>query len=148
MSANSPIVKDSHIEIAYNWTTGKAIGRFLTELRDNKKIKGLKCPACGKVYVPPHDICEVCYVEMNEWVDLEGTGTLKSYCIVNKETPNQPLKPPYAVGLIRLDGADTDFMHLIGDVDHKTIQCGMRLKPRWKDQTEGDILDIAYFRPV
>ena len=148
MSEISPIVKDAHIEIAYNWTTGKAIGHFLTGLRDNQKIKGLKCTSCRKVYVPPHNICEACYAEMDEWVELEGTGTVESYSIINKETPNQPLKPPYAVALIRLDGADTNFIHLIGEVDLKDIACGMRVKPRWEDEPEGNILDIAYFRPV
>ena len=148
MSEISPAVKDAHIEIAYNWTTGRAIGRFLTELRDRKKIYGLRCPTCGKVYVPPHDLCDACYVEMTEWVALTGTGTLKSYCIIHKETPNQPLQPPYAVGAIRLDGADTDFIHLIGGCEHATIQCGMRLTPQWKAQPEGNILDIAYFRPA
>lgn len=148
MSANSPTVKDSIIEIAYNWTTGRAIGHFFTEFRDNQKIWGLRCPSCQRVYVPPQDFCDSCFLDMEDWVEMPGTGKLESYSIINGENPNQPVKPPYVIGLIRLDGADTNFIHIIGGVDLDHIQCGMVVKPRWKDKPQGNILDIIHFEPV
>ena len=145
---NTSIVKDSFIEISYKWTTGKAVGRFFTEFRDHQKIWGLKCSCCKKVYVPPQDLCEACFVEMNDWLELTGTGALESYTIVHEENPNQPVPPPYAIGLIRLDGADTQFMHLVGGVELDRIECGLRVKPVWKKKPEGNILDIVHFEPV
>lgn len=148
MTSNLPMVKESTIEIAYEWTTGKALGRFFTEFRDHQKIMAVKCPSCERVYVPPQEFCESCFVDMNDWVELDGIGTLKSFTIIRRETPNQPVAPPYAVGLIRLEGANTDFIHLIGGVDMDRIQRGMKVKPRWKDDPEGNILDILFFEPL
>ncbi len=148
MTSITPMVKESTIEIAYKWTTGKALGRFFTELRDHQKIMAIKCPSCGRVYVPPQEFCESCFVDMNDWVELDGTGTLESFTIIRRQTPNQPVAPPYAVGLIHFTGADTDLIHLIGGVDMDRIHCGMTVKPRWKDEPAGNILDIVFFEPV
>jgi uncharacterized OB-fold protein len=127
--------------------TGATGTRFLSEIRDNKKIMGIKCPTCGKVYVPPRSHCPVDFAKMTEWVDLSGKGTLSSYTVVRYEEPYLPKEPPFAYGVIQMDGADTGMAHILGEVDLDKIKVGMRLEPVFKEEREGSILDIAHFKP-
>ena len=41
--------------------------------------------------------------------------------------------PPYAYGVIKLDGADTGIVHLIGGVDLNKIKVGMKMEPVYAD---------------
>jgi uncharacterized OB-fold protein len=125
-------------------TTGT---KFLKTIRDEKKIMGIKCPSCSKVYVPPRTHCPTCFVRMSEWVDLDGKGTLSSYTVVRYEEPYQPKPVPFAFGVIQMNGADTGMVHVLGDVDLDKIEVGMALEPVFKEEREGSILDIDYFRP-
>ncbi len=65
----------------FNWSVGRHGSKFLTELRDHKKILGIKCPSCGKVYVPPRRVCGRCFVEMSEFVELPPRGTLTAFSV-------------------------------------------------------------------
>jgi len=55
---------------------------------------------------------------------------------------------PLIYGLIRLDGADTNFVHLLGEIDPAAIEIGMRVEAVFKEERGGSILDIAYFKPI
>jgi uncharacterized OB-fold protein len=56
---------------------------------------------------------------------------------------------PVAYGIIKLDGADTGFVHMLGEVDLDKIKIGMRVKAVFReDERKGNILDINYFKPV
>lgn len=148
MQDETGMIKESAIDIPYNWTTGKAMGRFLTDFRDSAKIGASRCSGCGRVYVPPQDFCDLCFTEMRDWVDLPGTGTVESYTVVHVPNPGQPNHPPYAIGLIRLDGADSCLLHLLGGAPPEHRWCGARVKPRWRAERRGEILDIEHFEPV
>jgi len=153
MTQNLPEIPDTPVNvdvIAYSnfvVSTGATGTKFLTEIRDNKKILGIKCPSCGKVYVPPRLHCPTCFVRMSEWVELSGKGTLSSYTIVRYQEPYMPKEPPFAYGVIQMEGADTGMAHFLGEVDLDKIKIGMRLEPVFKEEREGSILDIDYFKP-
>jgi uncharacterized OB-fold protein len=86
---------------------------------------------------------------MPDWVEVGDVGTLLTYTVVKYAVPAiQPQKPPYAMGIIQLDGASTGFMHLLGEVDLDSIGIGMRVKAVFRDQREGNYLDIKYFKPL
>ena len=40
-------------DMPYNYHAGFYYSRFLRELKDNKRIVGVRCPRCKKIYVPP-----------------------------------------------------------------------------------------------
>jgi len=146
-----PLVKEGNITVPYQWTTGPAVGKFLTELRDNKKIMGLRCPKCKRLFVPPLELfCGRCFVEMKDWVEVSEEGKVISYTVVNLPLPEPcqpPLPPPYALAAIRLEGADTEIIHLLGEVEFEKIKIGMPVKAVWKEKREGSILDIEHFKP-
>jgi hypothetical protein len=68
--------------------------------------------------------------------------------MVYQSEPSYPIKTPFAYGIIKLDGADTGFAHIIGEVSSKDLHIGMRVQAVFKDKRVGSILDIKYFKPI
>jgi uncharacterized OB-fold protein len=135
------MILEGNITIPYKWTTGAIIGRFLGELRDNAKIFGARCDSCGKVYVPPPDVCGNCFKPLSEWVELSGEGTVVATSTVERSMPWSPAPVPYTLALIRLDGADTDMIHLA----KSNVSDGDRVRAVFKQERGGSILDIDCF---
>ena len=52
--------------------------------------------------------------------------------------------------MIRLDGADISFLHLIQEIDLADIRIGMRVQAVWKDKSDwGTTLEnIKWFKPT
>lgn len=142
------LVFESRIKVPYTWSVGETGSRFLIELRDHKKIFGTRCSKCDNVYLPPRKNCGRCFSLNLEWVELGTQGTLITYTVVHYESPAMPMKPPFAYGMIRLDGASTGLVHLLGEVDFRDIKTGMRIEAVFKEKRIGDILDIRYFRSI
>ena len=109
---------------------------------------GTKCSICGRVYIPARSVCLECYEDMEEWVEVSKRGVLETYTIVYEKNPIFPSDRPFAIGVIKLDGADTGLVHRLGEVDFTEIRIGMRLEAVFADFPKGDIRDILYFRPV
>ena len=136
----------------FNYAIGMHGSKFFQEIRDHQQILGIRCPACGKVYVPPRRVCGECYVEMTEFVPVGpggeiGTFTILRYAFIDPETGEQ--KPvPYGYGFIRFDGADTLFQHYIDIDDESKVKIGARVEPVFSDDPKGTIKDILYFQIV
>ena len=143
-----PIIVTGKVIVPYKYSVGSIGSRFLIALRDDKKIIGMKCPTCNKVYLPPRVVCSTCYGQLDEWVDLDGKGTLQTYVVVHYALQVHPVEPPFAYGIIKLDGADTGLTHLLGEMDLNEISMGMRVEPVFREERQGNILDIKYFRPI
>lgn len=141
-------VMDGNITVPYTWTCGPAVGAFLAELRDNKKIIGVKCSNCDQVMCPPRDICPGCFVKNDDYVQVGPGGTVVGFSVVEVQNDDQPEEPPYALALIQMDGADTNLIHLLGEVDHGDVEHGMRVEPAWRENRTGSLTDIKHFKPV
>jgi len=152
------ILKDSdrfvfpwQLAIPNTYPAGVIGSKFLVELRDNRKIKGVKCPTCNQVSVPPRSTCKYCFGELSELVDVSDKGTVITYTVAHEPNPLQPVKgSPVIFGIVKLDGADNGFVHMLGEVDLKQLKCGMRVKAVFKPKKQrvASILDIKYFKPV
>ena len=143
-----PVIFEGFVVMPYKYSVGSMASKFFIKIRDSKVITGAKCPKCKFVNVPPRSVCPKCFSKVEELIELSGKGTLETFTIVHYESPVQALKPPYAIGVIKLDGADTGMTHFIGGVDAKAIKAGMKLEPVFKDKRVANILDIEYFQPV
>ena len=149
-----PLVVEGRWDIPYRHTAGKAASRFLRELKENKRIVGIRCPKCRRVLVPPRSFCERCFVPTDEWVPVQDRGTLDTFTIVYEQFLGMP-PPPYCVGMVRLEGADTSLMHYVSEVDlsdleraKQNVRVGMKLQAVWKEEREGRISDILHFKPA
>jgi len=132
----------------YRYAAGPVGSRFFIELRDNKRIMGIRCPQCDRVYVPPKSTCICCFNKLDEWVPLDGKGTLESYTVVHYSLPVHPPLPELIYGIIKLDGADTGLTHFLSEIEPQELRTGMRVEPVFKENRAGTILDIQYFRPL
>ena len=136
------------IKVKYVHTAGAYVERFINEIGKNRRIMGVKCPKCGKIYVPPKMICVTCFEKIEDWVEVGSQGTITSFTIVTHSTPVMPLKPPFTYALIRLDGADTDIVHVINESDPKKLEIGKRVEAVFKEKPRKRILDIEYFKLI
>ncbi|MGE5460362.1 MAG: OB-fold domain-containing protein, partial [Solirubrobacterales bacterium] len=61
-----------------------------------------------------------------------------------------PLEVPVVFGLVRLDGADTVFLHRVLDAGDEPLEIGERVEVVLRPEAErtGSILDIEGFRPI
>ncbi len=148
IETKEPMIVHGKIILPYTHSAGRVGSRFLRELRDSRRILAIRCPACNRVYVPPRSTCARCFGQLSEWVELDGRGTLITYSVVRYSLPVHPVKAPFALGIIQLDGADTGLIHMVGEADLENLSIGARLEPVFKEVREGSILDIKYFRPL
>ena len=137
----------------YEVTLGEAYTRFLNGLKE-KKILGNVCPDCGGLYVPARPFCDKCLKEPTEWVETDGMARLESFTITYVKFLGLP-DPPSITGIIKVGDSVTNFLHFVAGIDYdeprdleEKVKVGMALKPVWKEERSGDILDIAYFEPA
>ena len=145
-------ITSGNAEQPFEWSIGKYGSKFLLELRDNKRIVGIRCPQCHKVFVPPRKICGECFVPMDEIVPLRGEGTINTYTVLNFGfvDPDTGLqKPvPYTWAFIDLDGADNTFIHYVEETDLNKLHVGMRVRAVFEEQRTGKLLDIKHFETI
>jgi uncharacterized OB-fold protein len=139
-----PLTQKGQISVPYSWWAGETAGRFLESLRDERKILGTRCSGCGKVYVPARKSCSRCFVDITEWVEIGGEGVIEAFTVVRYAHPVQPVQAPFAYALIKLDGADVGFLHLIKK-DLEKIGVGKRVKAVFREERTAHILDIDSF---
>lgn len=136
------------VYIPDTYSAGAVGSRFLIELRDKKRIMGTRCPTCNRVHVPARSVCKDCFGQLDEWAEVSDKGTLLTYSVCHQANPVQPVEPPIIYGIVQLDGADTGFVHMLGEVDPEQLRIGMRVRAVFKEDREGSILDIKYFKPL
>lgn len=135
-----------------NGATSKTYGtlgsKFFVQLKANHKIMASRCHKCGITFAPPESICPECFEKIDELVELSGKGTVKSYTVVEYPEKAHTYPAPFAYAIIQMDGADTAMTHILGEIDLDTIETGMRVEPVFRKLTQGNIMDIKYFRPA
>lgn len=140
------LIGERDFDTVFSYDAGAVRSKFLIELRDNRRITGTKCPACNLVYVPARSSCNKCFSALNDFVEVADQGTLITYTVVNDAQPFYPSNPPFIFGIIKLDGADTGLVHLIGEIEPAEIKIGMRVKAVFNEKRTGNIKDIKYFK--
>jgi uncharacterized OB-fold protein len=142
-----PLTLKGQIKVPYTWSVGEVGSRFLVALRDEQKIIGNRCQGCQTVFVPPRMNCGKCFRRINDWVEVGPEGIVETYTVVRYAYPLQPADPPYAYALIKLDGSDVGFMHIIkADLDR--LKKGVRVKACFAEKRTGQIKDIETFTIV
>lgn len=134
------------VEFPYLHSTGPALSRFLTALRDDRAIWGRRCPRCARVAVPAQDYCDTCGSDLGEWVEVGPEGTLAGFTVVTQPMPLAGLDPPFAFVRVRLDGAGTDLVHLAASMEG--LRRGARTRPVWATERQGTIRDITGFEVI
>lgn len=148
------IVSRQVLSIPQRFSTGPAMGRFLRELRDNKRIMANKCPKCGRHQLPPREVCAVCHVEATEWEELGPEGTVRDFDVVYYASPD-PLtgdtrETPYVACWADLDGTqgDAPLWHLLDAPDLSQVRSGLRVRVVFAEERSGRMEDIQHFEII
>lgn len=144
------------ISVNQRFATGPIMGRFLKGLKD-KKIIANKCPKCGRLQLPPREVCAECRVRATEFVEVGPKGEVRYMDLVYYAMPD-PLtgvarETPYGSINILLDGCkgNETLPHFIRRDQIEKVQMGWdekkgtRVRPVWEENRIGDIWDIKYF---
>jgi uncharacterized OB-fold protein len=137
------------VELSYEHTASPAETAYLHGLADGRLL-AQRCPVCHKVYLPPRGACPTCGVPTTDEVELSGTGTVTTFCVVNVPFTGQRVQPPYAAAAVLIDGADIPFQHLILGCEPSDVRMGMRVAAIWKprDQWGTTAENIDHFEPT
>jgi len=146
--AMTPRTLHAPIEVSFDYTrsTGPVVGRFLTGLRDGVVVGGRTSD--GRVVVPPPEFDPLTHAPVDDLVEVAGTGTVLTWSWVPEPVKGQPFDRPFAWVLVRLDGADTPFLHALDVASPADVESGMRVRVRWADVRVGAVTDIACFEPA
>ena len=133
----------------YTYVAGRGRSLFLRGLAERRML-ARRCPGCAQVYLPPPEFCARCLTELDEPFELDGRGTVATFCVVSFPFPGQTIEPPYVVAQIQPHGAGTRLMHLIGDIAPGEVRIGMEVEPVWVPDEEltTSMTSIRHYRPT
>ena len=129
----------------YRRSVGPVMGRFFGALRE-QRLEGIR-GADGRVLVPPAEYDPVTGEALADFVEVGPGGVVTTWAWVVTPRAKHPLDRPFAWALVRLDGADTAFLHAVDAGDASRMRTGLRVRPRWRTERVGSIRDIECFEP-
>ena len=138
------LTQKGQIAVPYTWWVGETGSRFLLSIRDDRKLLGNRCSRCNTVFVPPRKNCGRCFVDIDEWVEVGNEGVVIAHTIVRYPFEVHPVDVPFAYAMIKLDGADVGFLHIIKE-NLDALKNGVRVRARFREERTGHILDIDSF---
>jgi hypothetical protein len=154
MNAKEYRTIETEVRLPYRLAYGQTWTRFFEGFQ-NEIIYGSKCDQCDRVLVPARTFCPRCFVDTDQWLEVSQEGVIEAWVLTNYRYFAQPVEPPFISALIKLDGTDVNFLHLIGGFDltnlddvRTKVHNGMRVKAVWEEEKLGGIFDIKHFAPV
>jgi len=90
------------------------------------KLKAGKCLKCGKIHLPPRPLCDNCYSQEFEWINISGKGKLLTYTIISIAPAQFQALTPYSVGIIEFENS-LRIPGMIQDVTEGKLKIGMEL---------------------
>jgi uncharacterized OB-fold protein len=139
--------------IPYDWAMGPYGGKAFTEIRDNKKLVGVRCPNCKKLLFPPESMCGYCFTEVkDDWEEVKPTGQVvqftKAGMPVFDNRKGQLAFAERPLSNVQFD-AGPYFMHWLEETDLDKLSLGMRVEAVFKEKGRGrGYEDILYFRAI
>ena len=135
----------STITFPYKRSLGPVLGAFFTALTE-RRLLGIK--SGDRVICPPLEWDPDTGAELaHDLVEVGPAGTVTSWCWVSEPGAPHPLDRPFAFATIRLDGADTELVHVVDAGSASAMSTAMRVAPRWRAERKGHITDVEAFIP-
>ena len=110
--------------------TAASFNQYLNE----RKLMGVRCSACGQLYLPPRAICPRCHSDDMAWTELSGQGRLATFTAI------------YIAPTLMLDeGYDRDRPYCTGIVE---TQEGVKISARILGVDPSDTASIQIGAPL
>jgi uncharacterized protein len=91
-----------------------------------KKLMAGRCLKCGKVHLPPRLLCDNCYGQQFEWMQISGKGKLLTYTVIYVAPEQFQALTPYAVGIVELENG-LKIPGMIPGLTREQLEVGMKL---------------------
>jgi uncharacterized OB-fold protein len=101
------------------------IEQFYKYLTQGKLMAG-KCTKCGKIHLPPRPLCDNCYSQQFEWLEISGQGKLLTYSVIHIAPQQFQALAPYAVGIVELENG-LRIPGMIQGATEEQLKIGMEL---------------------
>lgn len=111
-----------------------------------KRLKIMRCRACGRHFFYPRELCPHCHSAAVEWTRASGRGTIYTFTIARR--PAGPaFKPdvPYVVALVELDEGPRLMTNIVA-ADVEKVRIGQKVEAVFEDVT--DEVTLVKFAPV
>jgi len=147
------IVKKQILSIPQKFSTGPVMGKFLNSFKE-KKIMANKCPDCGRLQLPPREVCAECVVRASDWVEVGPEGVISIMDVTYYASPDpltgESRETPYVAAHFLLDGCKghETLWHELKAEDMDRAKKGDRVRPVWNENRIGAITDIKYFELI
>lgn len=132
----------------FAWSVGNWMEYFFDGMKEGK-LRGAKCPKCGRVTLPPRMICEVCFVKAEDWVDLPLEGTVVSFTKasvkVGANGQLEDLPAPEYIVMVKHDGADTC---VAARLEGSSCSVGMKVSAVIDAGAENALERLSGYKPV
>ncbi|MCW4005988.1 MAG: Zn-ribbon domain-containing OB-fold protein [Candidatus Bathyarchaeota archaeon] len=102
------------------------IEQFYKFLAQQKLMAG-KCQKCGKLHLPPRPLCDNCYNQTFQWIQISGKGKLLTYTTIHVAPAQFQDITPYTVGIIQLENG-LKIPGMISNVAPEQLKIGMQLQ--------------------
>jgi uncharacterized OB-fold protein len=143
------------MRLPFRFSAGALASSFADAVRRGE-IFGNRCPSCGRLYVPPRAFCSPCWRACEGWERVADTGTVTTFVIVNVPFYGQQVRIPYVLAHVRLDAADSTFLHLVGTMRDEELQpadveIGSQVRAVWRpEERRTGFLneDVDHFEPA
>lgn len=144
------------ISVDQKFATGPVMGKYLNGLKE-KKIYANRCPECNRLQVPPREVCAVCRVRCEEFVEVGPKGNVRLLDTAYYASPDpltgETRETPYGMAYMLLEGCKGQevFAHFIRDDQLDRIEMGWNekkgtiVRPVWAEERNGKVSDIKYF---
>ena len=152
---------DWEVSASTTWKHSPLLQEYARGLKE-KKITGSLCPGCGKVIVPPRNICGRCHRRMDEKVEVSDVGTVTCF-VVSAPFEKGKVKlfgaDPIEMGLVkegervvsvyvRFDGADSNVDTELIRAEPEEVYVGMRVRAVWAENRVGKLSDLEAVEPL
>jgi len=146
---------------AYKYKASTLMEEYVQGLRERKLVASL-CFGCGKVILPPRNLCGRCHRRMDGRRVVSDRGTITCF-IVSPPVQKGKLRvlgtDPVETGVlkegeilvpvfVRFDGSDSNVNTLLIGADPDSVHIGMRVKAVWAKETRGALSDLEGVEPI
>ena len=108
-----------------------------------REVQVQRCASCGTHRFPAARTCASCRSDEGQWVSVDPTGTLETWCVFHRAYFEE-LPPPYTVIQVRLDSGVRLFSNPVG-IEAGALRIGMTLEAVFEDVT--DEVTLLKFKP-
>ncbi len=157
------------MQVEGEWDVGayryKAPEGYLDEFVRNfkkRKIIGTLCEGCGRVYVPPREICARCFKKITNKVEVSQYGQVLAFLV------SPPLEKGKVIiagidvvqagflregervilAMVKFEGASSSMILPLLNVDPEKVRVGMKVKAVWAEECKGALSDLLGVEPA